>query len=51
MRKRARHFFLLQAFLARVIRLDGLGLDDAGRVAALVVLRLGRDGSCYIAAR
>ena len=30
----------IHLFLTRIVRLDGLGLDDDGGVAALVVLRL-----------
>ena len=40
---------LIDAFLARVIRFDGLGLDDHGRVGFLPVLAFGGDGSCHIA--
>ena len=36
-------------FLARVIRLDGLRLNDHGRVGFLPVLAFGGDRPCHIA--
>ena len=40
---------LIDAFLARVIRLDRFGLDDHGCVGFLPVLAFGGDGSCHVA--
>ena len=40
---------LIDAFLARVIRFDGLGLDDHTRVGFLPVLAFGGDRSCHVA--
>ena len=40
---------LIDAFLARVIRFDGLGLDDHTRVGFLPVLGLGGDRSGDVA--
>lgn len=38
-------------FLSGVVSFDGLGLDDDGGVAALVVLTLGGDGAGDVAGR
>ena len=40
---------LINAFLARIVRLDSLRLNDHGRVGFLPVLGLGGDRSCHVA--
>ena len=40
---------LIEPLLRRVIRLDGLRLDDHAGVGFLPVLGLGGDGSCHVA--